>query len=212
MNKQQGRSNSISNPIHRMDPIRSAGRGFGLPPTSKFRSGHLPPSTIPVSRTVPGDNDDIESGSDNDNDMTTDSEEEVYGGRYSLDSSPPDDRNPSNGAQRYGKPSQGQPRYASDSMYSDVSSSMETVGRRGYGTVAERLLNRNGRYPVAQNGNGFTEDESSDSAASSEFSTTQVGSINGGLPRRGSYASEGYASSVPSWVNAGSATKKVCYA
>lgn len=204
-------SHSISNPIHRIDPVRGAGRGFGLPPPSKFRSGHLPSRTIPVSRTIPGDNDDIESGSDNDNDLTTDSEEEVYGGRYSLDSSPPDNRIPSNAAHGYGKPSQGQPRYASDSMYSDVSSSMETVGR-GYGNVAERLLRGNGRYPVAQNGNGFTEDESSDSAASSEFSTTQVGSINGGLPRRGSYASEGYTSSVPSWVNAGRATKKDSHA
>lgn len=197
--------------MRRIDPVLGAGRGFGLPPPSKFRSGHLPPSTIPVSRTIPGGNDDIESGSDNENDLTTDSEGEVYGGRYSLDSSPPDDRIPNNAAHRYGKTSQAQPRYASDSMYSDVSSSMETVGR-AYGNVAERLLSRNGRHPVGQNGNGFTEDESSDSAASSEFSTTQVGSINGGLPRRGSYASEGYTSSVPSWINAGNSTKKVCHA
>ncbi|CAJ2670669.1 unnamed protein product [Trifolium pratense] len=49
------------------------------------------------------------------------------------------------------------------------------------------------RDPVmrsAANGrqNGFTEDELSDSAASSEFSTTQVGnSINGSLPQSKAY-------------------------
>jgi len=57
---------------------------------------------------------------------------------------------------------------------------------------------------------GFTEDDSSDSAASSEFSTTQVGgSINGALPRGRTYLSEGYASSVPSRMNVKSTTKKV---
>ncbi|CAJ2666363.1 unnamed protein product [Trifolium pratense] len=36
--------------------------------------------------------------------------------------------------------------------------------------------------------NGFTDDELSDSAASSEFSTTQVGSsINGSLPKSKAY-------------------------
>jgi len=175
-----------------------------LPPPSKFRSGHLPSTAIPVSRTIPGDVD--ESGSNSENDMSTDSEEEVYGGRYSLDLSPPDDRIP-NGttAHRDGNLRQRRPHYASD-MYSDVSSSMETVvGRQGH--VAERLVKGNGRYPVGQY--GYTEDESSDSAASSEFSTTQVGSINGAVPRARAYVSEGYASSVPSRVNMESAAEKV---
>ncbi|KAB1203895.1 hypothetical protein CJ030_MR8G020764 [Morella rubra] len=196
-----------SNLRRRIDPLSSirsgGGRGFGLPPPSKFRSGHLPPNAIPVSRTLPGDVD--ESASNSDNDMNTDSEEDVYGGRYSLDSSPQDERIP-NGTttHRYGKTAQRQPHYVSDCMYSDVSSSMETVvGRQG--NVAQRLVRGNGRGPVRSYGN--TEEESSDSAASSEFSTTQAGSINGAVPRTRAYVSEGYASSVPSRVNVESAAE-----
>ena len=139
--------------------------------------------------------------------MSTESDEEVYGGRYSLESSPQDERVPNATAHRYGNPVQRQARYGSDYMYSDVSSSMETVvGRRG--NLAERLVRGNGRYPVGRN--GYTEDESSDSAASSEFSSTQVGSINGAVPRGRAYVSGGYASSVPSQANVDSAAEKVC--
>lgn len=180
---------------------RGGGRGCGLPPMSKFQSGHLPAGAM--SR-IPIDADDTGSGSDDD--LTTDSDrEEVYGGRYSLDSSPPEDRIPNAAAAaRFGKPQLRRPNYASDYMYSDVSSSMETVvGRQG--NAAERLVKGNGRYPVRQ----YTEDESSDSAASSEFSSTQVGSNNGAAgPPTGAYVSEGYTSSVPSRFNADSAIRK----
>lgn len=179
-----------------------AGRGFGLPPPSKFRSGHLPANAIPVSTVMPGETGD--SGSNSDNDDSIESEEEVYGGRYSLDSSPQDRRVPPNGAaRRYGNLTR--PRYASDYTYSEVSSSRETlVGKPG--TVRDPLMR--GAANVRQS--GFTEDDSSDSAASSEFSTTQVGgSINGALPRGRTYLSEGYASSVPSRMNVKSTTKKV---
>ncbi|KAG2698798.1 hypothetical protein I3760_07G165000 [Carya illinoinensis] len=198
---------SNSNLRPRIDPITNihsgGGRLFGLPPPAMFRSGHLPSNAIPVSRTIPGDVD--ESGSHSDNDMSTDSEE-VYGGRYSLDSSPRDERIPSGTtAHRYGNPAQRPPHYASDYMYSDVGSSMETVaGRQGH--VAERLVRGNGRHPVGKH--EYTEDESSDSAASSEFSTTQVGSINGAVPHTRAYVSEGYTSSVPPLVNMASAAKK----
>lgn len=185
------------------------GRGIGLPPPSNFRSGHLS-GVIPVSKTLPGvDVDD--SGSATENDMTTDSEEEVYGGRYSLDSSPQDDRVPTNNAaaQRYyGSAQRQQPVYASGSVYSDdVTSSRETIGR-GNGNGAERLMRGANRYPIGRD--GYTEDESSDSAASSEFSSTQVRSNNGAGPRARACASEGYASSVPSRINAESAGVKVC--
>lgn len=201
---------SNSNLRRRINPITNicsggGGRGFGLPPPAKFRSGHLPSNAIPVSRTIPGDVD--ESGSHSDNDMSTDSGE-VYGGRYSLDSSPQDERIPcGTTAHRYGNPAQRPPHYASDYMYSDVSSSMETVaGRQGH--VAERMVRGNGRHPLGKN--GYTEDESSDSAASSEFSTTQVGSINGAVPHTRAYVLEGYTSSVPSRINMESSAKKVC--
>lgn len=179
-----------------------AGRGFGLPPPAKFRSGHLPANAIPVSTVMLGETGD--SGSNSDNDDSIESEEEVYGGRYSLDSSPQDRRVPPNGAaRRYGNLTR--PRYASDYTYSEVSSSRETlVGRPG--TVRDPLMR--GATNVRQS--GFTEDDSSDSAASSEFSTTQVGgSINGALPRGRTYLSEGYASSVPSRMNVKSTAEKV---
>lgn len=197
----------------RIDPMithirsGSGGRGFGLPPASKFRSGHLPSNAIPVSRAIPGDGD--ESGSASDNDRTTDSEDGVYGGRYSLDSSPQDERVPSAAsAHRYGKPSNGQPRCSSDYMYSDVSSSMDTVVGR-HKPVAERLARGSERYPVGQN--GYAEDESSDSAGSS---TSQAGggSINSAVPHGRAYASEGYNSSVQSKRNLGSTAEKVCTA
>ncbi|GAV66816.1 hypothetical protein CFOL_v3_10326 [Cephalotus follicularis] len=183
--------------------IRGGGRGFGLPPPAKFRSGHLPSAAIPVSRTLPGDSDD--SGSASDNDVSTDSEEDVYGGRYSIDSSPQDERMPSGTADRYGNPER-HPRYASDYLYSDVSSSRETVVG-GQGHVADKLLRGNGRHPVGQNVY-MEEDESSDSAASSEFSTTQTGSIKGVVPRRRAYVSEGYASGAPFRANVKSAANK----
>ncbi|XP_057725923.1 uncharacterized protein LOC130941436 [Arachis stenosperma] len=181
----------------RNDPISvvkgGSGRGFGLPPPAKFRSGHIPANAIPVSS--------INSGSNSDNDDSIDSEEEVYGGRYSLDSSPQDPRVPNGAAGRYGNLPHRAPRYGSDYTYSEVSSSRETlVGRNGF--VRDPLLR--GVRKVMHS--GFTEDESSDSAASSEFSTTQVGSINGAVPRN--RASEGYASSVPSRMNTQSAAEK----
>lgn len=202
---------SISSQRSRIDPIgsmRNGSRNVGLPPPSKFRSGHLS-GVIPVSRVIPGDLD--ESASASDNDMITDSEEEVYGGRYSLDSSPHDDRIPSTTAatQRYYNLPQRRATalYASDSVYSDdVSSSMETLGR-GRGYVADRLLRGANRNPIGSS--VYTEEESSDSAASSEFSSTQVGTNNGTVPRSTNYASEGYASSIPSRLNTGNKTQKV---
>ncbi|TKY56317.1 hypothetical protein E2542_SST20760 [Spatholobus suberectus] len=189
----------------RNDPISGmksgAGRGFGLPPPAKFRSGHLPANAIPVSTAMPAETGD--SGSNSDNDDSVDSEEEVYGGRYSLDSSPQDRRVPNGAARRYGNLTQRGPRYASDYTYSEVSSSRETlVGRPD--TVRDPMMR--GAANVRQS--GFTEDDSSDSAASSEFSTTQVGSVNGALPRSRTYFSEGYASSVPSRMNVKSVAAK----
>ncbi|XP_022734370.1 uncharacterized protein LOC111287412 isoform X3 [Durio zibethinus] len=197
----------------RMDPItkiRTAGRNFGLPPPAKFRSGHLPATAIPVMSTTLTGNVEHDSASASENGVTTDSEEDtVYGGRYSLDSSPQDERIPNGTAYRYGNLPRRQPRYASasDYTYSDISSSMETVmGGRGR-NLGDRLGRGNGRYPVGRD--GFTEeDESSDSARSSEFSTTQVGSINGRIPRSRAYVSEGYASSVPSRINVESTAEK----
>lgn len=167
-----------------------------MPPPAKFRSGHLPANAIPGFRTLESG----DSGSNTDNDVSIDSEEEVYGGTYSLDSSPQDHRIP-NGRGGYGNLPPRRPWYGSDYTFSDVSSSRETmVGRAGI-SKDPRMNN------VRQS--GFTEDDSSDSAASSEFSTTQVGSINGNLPKSRAYVSEGYASSVASRMNVQNAAHKV---
>lgn len=162
-----------------------------------------------MSRTIPVDADESRSASEND--ITTESDEDdVYGGRYSLDSSPPDERipNSANAGKRYGNAVQRGTRYASDYGYSDVSSSMETVvGRRG--NVAYRLGRGNGGLAVGRNGYTEDDEEESDSVASSEFSTTQVGSVSSALPRSRLRVSEGYASSVPSRANVESVADKV---
>ncbi|KAJ8747419.1 hypothetical protein K2173_012487 [Erythroxylum novogranatense] len=187
-------SSSLRPRADQITNIRNS-RGFVLPPTAKFRSGHLPPTAIPVSRTIPNDVDD--SGSASENDITTESDEDdVYGGRYSLDSSPQDERIPNSTtmAPRYGgNVGQRSSLYAGDYVYSDVSSSVETMtGIRG--NLDERLGRVNGRISF-----------------SSEFSTTQVSSVNGSLPRSKLRDSEGYASSVPSRANVESLPAKVLH-
>ncbi|GAB2244728.1 hypothetical protein Droror1_Dr00000221 [Drosera rotundifolia] len=204
---------SISNQRNRVfDPvmgIRNGGRGgFGLPPPGKFRSGHLPASAIPLSRVISGD----DSVSGDDMEMTSESEVDVYGGRYSLDSSPQDDhiRSSSGTNVRYGNNVVLWRRasYTSDYSISDVNSSVEFSKKRG-GNVAERLVNGGGRYPsVGRNGYMEVDCESSDSDASSEFSSAQVGSNSGIGSRPKAYASEGYTSSATSRMNAESASNK----
>ncbi|CAI0447971.1 unnamed protein product [Linum tenue] len=171
----------------RIDPI-SRTNSSRLPPPSKFRSGHLPNAAIPVSRAIPA------------GDTESDDDDDVYGGgRYSLDSSPQDDKKFPNSNSSY--------------SYSDVSSSMETVaGRNG---------NVGGRSALGSAFRGFSgggrsvnteeDDEESDSASSSEFSTTQTGSLNGAIPGSKLRFSEGNASTVPSQANVGSVTAKVAH-
>lgn len=129
----------------------------------------------------------------------TDSEDDVYSGRYSLDSSSQDQRIPPHGnsAQRHA-------RYASDYGYSDVSSSRETIFGRER-NVGERFVRGSERTVYTEE-----DEEESDSAASSEFSTTQVASVSGasGMRRRAN-VSEGYASSVASGANVKSTSEKV---
>ncbi|GMI89641.1 hypothetical protein like AT4G24610 [Hibiscus trionum] len=189
----------------RIDPItniRAGGRNFGLPPPGKFRSGHLPATAILLtSAALTGEED---SSPASENDVTSDSEEDtVYGGNYSLDSSPQDERVSNGTGHRYGKPARRQPLYAtaSDYAYSDVSSG----GRRG--NLGDRLVRKNGAYPVGRYG-FIEEDESSDSAGSSELSTTRVVSIKGRAPRSKAHVSEGYDSSVPSRINVESTAGK----
>ncbi|KAG5529575.1 hypothetical protein RHGRI_030085 [Rhododendron griersonianum] len=73
------------------DPVFGKyGLSHKMPSTAKFQSGHLPSGIIPVSKAVP-----VASGSGSDMDTCSDSDDDVvYGARYSLDSSPQDDKIP----------------------------------------------------------------------------------------------------------------------
>lgn len=184
---------STSNQRTRFDPItsRNNSRGFGLPQPSKFKNG-----VVPISQVLPRD--DTNSTSE---DMSSDSEGEVYGGRYSVDSSPHDDRVPSGSSNRHRDhdPVKRGPQYHVYS--SDVSSSIEMR------KVSDRLLMRGGdRYNVRSS--VYTEDESDDSR-SSEFSSTQVGASMENLPHKDSYVSDGYSSYVSSHVNGDTSSRKV---
>ncbi|KAF5765638.1 hypothetical protein HanRHA438_Chr15g0718351 [Helianthus annuus] len=168
-------THSMTNQRARIDPVssRNGSRGVGLPPPSKFKSG-----VVPLSQVLPRD--DTNSTSE---DMSTDSDTEVYGGRYSLDSSSPqDDRVPSVSNNRYHDPVQRRPQYHVYS--SDVSSSVEMTRNRN---VGDRLRGAN-RYDVRSS--VYTEDESDDSVESSEYSTTQVGASIENLPRKDAYTSK----------------------
>ncbi|KAK4356224.1 hypothetical protein RND71_025195 [Anisodus tanguticus] len=78
------------------DPVlgrKNDGLGFGIICSSKFQAGHLPSGVIPSSRTIP-----VRSSGGNNNgwgsDMDTDSDDEVYGGHYSVETSPQNDKFP----------------------------------------------------------------------------------------------------------------------
>nr|XP_043617097.1 uncharacterized protein LOC122588943 [Erigeron canadensis] len=180
---------STSKQRTRMDSIssRSGTRGVGLPPPSKFKSGHLS-GVVPLSQVLPRD--DTNSTSE---DMSTDSDTEVYGGRYSVDSSSPQD----DSSNRYHDPVQRRPQYHVYS--SDVSSSIEMTRGRGKQNVGDRLM-MNGANRYAVRSSAYTEDESDDSLESSEYSSTQVGASIENLPRKDAYTLDGYSSHVSSQV------------
>lgn len=124
-------------------------------PAPKVRDGRVsPPAPIPVTRTLVADTD----ATSDDDDMSTNSED------VSLDSSPENSRVSSAVGRSYG-------RNSSYYTYSEVSSSRETlVG---------------GREQTGPRFDGDTEeDESTDSASSSQFSPPPAaGRIHGGVPQ-----------------------------
>ncbi|XP_048233125.1 uncharacterized protein LOC8267056 isoform X2 [Ricinus communis] len=103
------------------------GGGFGLPSPAKFRSGHMAFDAIPVSRAIPVRGKSGGSGSDMD--TSSDSEDEVYGDQYSLDSSPQDDKISNIVASRHTSPMKRNGNYnvdeLSDSCYSTKGSYMQ---------------------------------------------------------------------------------------
>ncbi|XP_074560041.1 uncharacterized protein LOC141816107 isoform X1 [Curcuma longa] len=176
--------------------FRDSGRGLGIPPPEKFRSGHLPPGSIPMSHAIPTR---VDSQSGSDMDETSDTEAEIYGMRHSVDSSPVDEVSgrrvpngtfrPSAFSNRYTGLGSSQNYYSSDG-YSDISSSVDTTRKQPQQT----------RKPI-QSEYMKEEDEEdglSDSGRSSEFSS-QVERHNAGatVPLRSGYVSESYSCNVP---------------
>ncbi|VFQ79021.1 unnamed protein product [Cuscuta campestris] len=157
--KPEVRYTPIPSQIGGFGGLSSLGRNAGLPPP---KLGMIPAAS---RVNILGDSDGMAS----EDDMSTDSE-----GRYSLDSSPPDERVPT-GQRYYGSNNSTgrrplQYRGGSESGVSgDVSSSRETSGR-GIGRVAGR------------GGGTYTEeeDEVSGSVASSEFSSSVPSKSNRG--------------------------------
>ena len=149
------------------DPIaslRNGGRGFGLPPSDKFRSGYMPSGIIPVSHAIPRSGDD--SGSGSDMDIGTDSEDDIHIGQDSLDSSTQDNRIPVSAGPKYPTPLQ------KHRCTEDV----------------ERMGDGGGGFSVGRH--GCTEDGTSDSAAGSGVSSTQFRSLGGVMPHRAMNTSE----------------------
>ncbi|KAG2654195.1 uncharacterized protein LOC120653825 [Panicum virgatum] len=173
----------------RMDVLRAvrgaAGRGgLGMPPPEKFRSGHMTRGTaVPLTRSsLRSDDGSAASGSDMDESSDND-EIEVCSGRDSVDSSPRRDdvtRRTAVPLYRYATMPGQQHYYSTDDGYSDLSSSRDTALPRA---KAQPL-----RRPQASVV-GYVNEEYSDSAGSSEFSSQVEGQSNG-VTSKGGYASE----------------------
>ncbi|KAJ1699717.1 hypothetical protein LUZ63_008229 [Rhynchospora breviuscula] len=153
------RENQASSATHqRMDPLRRTGTGtmLGVPPLEKFRSGHLPRTSIPVSHTLRRDS---ASASGSDMDESSDSEPDTYPSRYSVDSSPREDmvkRQIPRAASRYA--------YYSSDGYTELSSSRDT------------RFSQKPRPAKPDRVDGYVQEqeEESDSGVSSEFSSQLV--------------------------------------
>jgi hypothetical protein len=188
----------------RMDALRAArvagAGGLGMPPPEKFRSGHLPRSSVPLRPTSASSASDMDESSDADEDV------EVLsggaGGRYSVDSSPRlDDHLPRRAAvplYRYANNVPGhQSSYYSSDGYSDLSSSRDTALPRG--AKPRPAQQQQARAAAAY----VEEEEYSDSAGSSEFSS-HAGRRSNGVASKGGYASE-YSHTGPARREAGNA-------
>ncbi|KAI0499098.1 hypothetical protein KFK09_019999 [Dendrobium nobile] len=144
--------------------FKIGGLGLGIPPPEKFKSGHLPSGSMPVSYGLP-----LEEDSDFDSDMDESSDtEELYAGRHSAESSsslPHDDisrrrlyNGVSNGHYRYAN-SVPQQHYFSSDGYSGYSSSRDTSQQRPL----------HSRKTVNANEHAEEEEEWSDSGGSFGF-------------------------------------------
>ncbi|CAM0944009.1 unnamed protein product [Alopecurus aequalis] len=170
----------------RMDALRAVrgvggAGGLGMPPPEKYRSGHLPRASVPLRASA-------SSASDMDESSDAEEEVEVCSGRYSVDSSPRRDDLPRRTAvplYRYANVP-GQQNYYSSDGYSDLSSSRDTALPRAKQPQQQARRPQQPRAAAAY----VEEEEYSDSAGSSEFSSQAVGRSNGVASKVAGYASE----------------------
>ncbi|GAV59244.1 hypothetical protein CFOL_v3_02775 [Cephalotus follicularis] len=167
------------------DPVanlRGGRLGSNLPPPAKLRTGHVPSGVLSASKLLRVSGND--SGSDMD--ITSDSEDEIYGGQYSLDSSPQDDKVP-----RYNPPMQGQVNFRNNGIHSGVSGSSRETVQQKQGIGVDRTGRGVGRNSVRQP--GIAQDELLDSATSTEVSFKQQRN-DGVVLNRGMYTLDSYSS------------------
>ncbi|KAF5749744.1 hypothetical protein HS088_TW03G00069 [Tripterygium wilfordii] len=172
----------------RIDPIVNQIKGAynsGVLPPTKFDIEHLS-GVIPASQPTSVTSINGRSGSDMD--TSSDSEDEVYGGQYSLKSSPQDDKIPTSVAPVYNASRQRDVNHYKDEINFSRKSTPEKQGK------GEDRLGRED-YGVQLGQPGASEDEQSDSATSTEMSSTQCRS-NSTATRRETYTSDGYSSNI----------------
>ncbi|KDP29750.1 hypothetical protein JCGZ_18685 [Jatropha curcas] len=131
-------SNSILTEKPSSDPfghIKKGGQGLGLPSSAKFRSRQLASDAVPASQTIPVSRKGGGSGSDMD--TSSDSEDEIYGGQYSLESSPQDDKIPNIAAARHISPMKRNGNYVTDKTHSNLSMSGESFWQKQGSAAAE---------------------------------------------------------------------------
>ncbi|CAA6658860.1 unnamed protein product [Spirodela intermedia] len=145
-------------------------RASVLPRPEKFRSGHLTQAYVPVSRTIPADEDSVSSTSDMDED--TDYDEDRYSARYYPSSPPKVGRMQTQHHQQRGQRRSGD-------VNGTVSVPKKTVLSSQYqyssDTYSDLSPSRSQRYPQKQSGqthtSDYTEDDESESGCSLEFTS-----------------------------------------
>lgn len=157
---------------------RNSGRGFGLPSSDKFRSGHMSSRIIPMSHAIPRSVDDNASGSDME--IGTDSEDGIQMGEGFFDSSPQDDRLPISSAPKYPSPLEKYRSYDNDKYNSDSSSPRGAL-QQNQGHDVRRM---------GDGGSGFSEDGTSNSASAPEISSLRFRNHRGVMPHTATDASE----------------------
>ncbi|KAH9664407.1 hypothetical protein KPL70_019997 [Citrus sinensis] len=164
--------------------LRNGGRDIGLAQASKFRSGHSSSGVVPVSQTVHVREND--SGSGSDMDISPDSDDQVYRGKYSV-KSPRQDHKIGNDAAT--KPGHKQADYGKVGNHSISSLSRKEAMQRQMNS-AVRVERGGGGILLGKP--GTAEEELPYSATSTEVVFAHSGSNNGCDSLRGTYTSDSY--------------------